>query len=320
MAKNEPKTHRLAWDRVAFCVPEYWNLSKHVLEKQTTRVTLEDDYTVRLEGEWLRLQKRPALQKVRERYRKAAKKLGEEAQSTKDLDSLPQGWAGYLYRFEKQQQLLVAFYLDRPSATFVFLRIHFGENDKESPRRVIQTIAESIKVYTGGLVPWEAFDLSLELPADFRLSSTVFQAGKKMLMFHWRLRRLFLWQVSLADMLLAREPLAEWTADLLNMHKTIKGPHFYAAADGTVKIRRNRWHPMGHFDEFGRLCFRYFVRCRHDQENNRIYIWLFNYRKESDLSKLQGHLGSFDLVCPAEPVTNPGVERAPASIDAPESE
>ncbi|MCF7855521.1 MAG: hypothetical protein K9N51_12035, partial [Candidatus Pacebacteria bacterium] len=72
MANVRDNTRRIAWDGVSFQVPATWDMGGYEFRKRRTYLELEDDYTVRMEAEWTRLKRRPGIQRVRERYLKAA--------------------------------------------------------------------------------------------------------------------------------------------------------------------------------------------------------------------------------------------------------
>ena len=104
-----------------------------------------------------------------------------------------------------------------------------------------------------------------------------------MLCFHWRLRRLFVWHISLADVILSKHGLSEWAVDQLNSSKHVRGPTFFVDANGAIAARRRLKYPLGHFEEIGRQCFRYRADARHLADRNQIAMWMLNYRREDDL-------------------------------------
>ena len=182
--------------------------------------------------------------------------------------------------------MLTAYFLGPRSALFSFFRVHFGPDDKESDKEMLKLITTSFRIHREGVIPWALYDVSFELPSDFRLVNTSLQAGRKLLIFHWRLRRLYLWYFSLADILLKERRLEEWAAAFLNSYKGIKGPTFAPGADGEIRVKRSWRRRLGHFEEIGRLCFRYHVRAIRDPEKNRVILLVFNYRKARDLEKI----------------------------------
>jgi len=288
-------TRRLAWDRLSFLVPRHWDLARYAFHKKSTEIELEDDYSVRLRAEWCFPRKQPDLEVVRKRYLKAAERVSAEATASRVLDGLPAAWTAHLYDMPDRHKLLVAFApLPNPGA-FAFFRVYFAPEDRELPQTVLNLLTKSMTSHGNDPVPWEVYDIKLTLPGDYKLITTVFQAGSKMFMFQSRLRRLFLWQVSLANIALRDCSPAEWAADTLNACKLIKGRRFVPNADGEVAARRSRWHPFGHADEIARWCYRYKVRCEHDAEANVLYLWCLNCRNDADIAALRGAFGPFTL-------------------------
>ncbi len=285
-------SRNLAWDGISFDVPSHWDMASTSVQKNISRMEVEDEYSVRLEAEWLQLRHRPEIDNVRDRYAKAAKALSKGALSSRQLDSLPEGWVAFVYEMPEKHRLVTGFVVASGAPVFLFLKVHFAPEDKEQPTEVMRLIARSFTVHNRGLLPWRVFDVDLETPADFKLIRTVFQAGRKEFSFQWRFRRLHFWQISFADIILRDKTLEEWAATEINAGRQARGRIFSpGATPGELVTRRNRWHPLGHYDEIGRGCFRYLARCHHDTGANLVLIWCFNYRFAGDLEKLAGHLG-----------------------------
>ena len=280
-------TCRFAWDGISFLVPEHWNLAVYQLKRKYSRVEFDDDYGIRLEAEWVRPKRELDVQIVQKRYDKTARKLNQDAQEISRIENLPEEWIAVLYVMPTAERLLTAFYLGPDSELFCFLIMRFEPEDREDPREIIATIAESFRCHRGATVPWVLYDISLETPAELRLVNTDFQTGKKLMVFQWQLRRLYLWQVSLADLILKKHPLETWSADLLNMCRLIKGPIFSPGPDGELTWKRRRRHRFGHYDEITRWCFHYQLDTIHDREHNRLIVWLYSYRKPEDLRLLE---------------------------------
>ena len=296
MSPKPLPTRRIAWDGVSFQVPRNWELSGYAFRRGATRITLEDDYSLRLEAEWTRTRRFPELETVKRRYQKTALAFADHALTSSTLDSLPTGWTAFLYDMPENRKLLVMLVVASAAGALVFLQLHFGPEDKETPRELATILSQSLAVHQQGLVPWTVYDVDLELPAEFRLASTAFQAGKKEFLFQYGLRKLRLWQFSFADMILREQSKETWAANTLNACKSIRGPHFSPGQeDGGIPAKRSKCLPLGHFDEIGRACFRYVARCEHDVERNTLILWVFNYRCENDLHRLRGRIGPFRL-------------------------
>jgi len=279
-------TRLFAWDGVSFLIPETWDLASYSFTRNITSVVLEDDYSVRLEAEWIRPRRELDIQKIQARYTKSARKLTQTAERTTQLKDLPTGWTAFLYTMANNQKLLTALFIAEASKLFCIVRIHFGSDDRENPRPILKLIADNFRIHQGQTVPWTVYDVSFELSADFRLVNTSLQAGRKLFTFDWRLRRLYIWFFSLANMVVKDRPLEQWACEFLNSFKGIKGPTFVAAGTGQLRARRTWPYRFGHFEEIGRWCFRYRAGCTLDQEKNRIILWVYHYRRKQDLTKL----------------------------------
>ncbi len=285
-----PAARTFAWDGVSFLVPGGWHLAGYSFGKNVTRVQLEDDYALRLEAEWTRPRRPPDLRKVESRFSRASKRLVRAAKRTDRLDDVLPGGPAFLYTMPDGAKLLTAFLSASESTLSCFLRIHFQPDDRETPRAVLSLIATGFRAHVGATVPWSLYDISIELPSDFRLVSTSLQAGRKLLVFQWRLRRFYIWHFSLANILLRDRTLEEWAAEFLNSFKGIRGPTFIPGANGTVLARRRWPYVVGHFEEIGRWCFRYQAKCVHDPKRNRVILWAYNYRRPEDVEKIPASL------------------------------
>lgn len=276
-------------------VPARWDLAGYMCRPRTTRIRLEDDFALRLQADWVRLRRLPDGAGVRRRFEKAAAGLTRQATAVTAVSNLPGHWTGLVYELPDRRRLLILFTLAAAARTFVFLQVHFGPEDEETPAALAQLLATSLVVYGDLPVPWEVYDVSIELPSGFRLVSSRLEAGRKMFLFSWRLRRLLLWQCALADRVLRERTAAAWAAELLNRCPELKGPRFGAAADGEVTIGRSRLYPFGHIEEIVRWCRGYTVQWRHDEAANTLYLWVFSWRRARDVDQLRGRFGPFPL-------------------------
>jgi hypothetical protein len=280
------REHRFAWDGYSFCVPADWNLSQYRFGHGHASVRMEDSEALRLEFEWTRPRGEVDARTVRERYLRRARALASAAAESSELADLPQAWSGFLYRMPDGRQCLSAFRFFPQAPLFGLLRLHFGAEDRLAPRRVLAALCSSFVLHDAS-VPWEVYDVAFRVGREFRLVATAFQAGCKLMVFQWRLRRLHVWQFSLAESILKDGSPAEFGADFLNRFKGINGPRFRAESAETIASRRRRRYPCGHFEELGRWCFRYRAGCAHLPGKNALALWVFQYRRESDLAKLE---------------------------------
>ncbi len=299
MADNsEPKFRHIAWDGVCFEVPANWELGLYKYpSRRSIHVEIEDEYAVRLEGEWTRPKRQLDMDDVQKRYEKTVHRITRKAERNEIVKGLPDGWiaTAYLFRegqltqdakdiFQPKQWLLTAFYLQPGGKFFAYFLLHIYPEDKESPQEVIRHVAKTMEVQDEGLRRWSLFDIDFEVPSDFQLESTQFDIGAKRMVFRWKLRRFHIWHFSLASHFLeAGETPEEWFSGHLNGLRDIRGHRFYPAADGEVTHKRKRIHAFGHSDEIARWCFKWKCRCRVDPERDMLVAWLFNYRRAEDL-------------------------------------
>lgn len=277
--------HRFSWDGFSFNIPENWDLSQYNFAKHSAGVQMEDELAIKLEFEWTRPSKTVDKTVLQERFGKSSSGLDKVALATEELEDLPPGWSTVVYSMPENRYFIIAFWLSPKSDFFGFFKLHFEKMGKNKSVRILQEIIGSFVLHDTPAIPWEMYDISIMLSRDFRLVNTSFQAGRKLLVFQWRLRKLFMWQFSLADILLKDKTMAEWAADFLNSYKELPGPVFEADEDG-MTIGKKRRYPLGHYDDIGRLCLRYRVGCVRLPEKNAIMLSVFNYRSASDLNKL----------------------------------
>ncbi len=297
-------SRRIAWDGVSFCVPGNWELAVFKsLRKGAMRIELEDEYSVRLESEWIRGRKRLKLDKIMKSYEKASKPLTVKADERTDITGLPKGWNATHFVFKEtgateegdsieviQHDLVTAFYLCPESRIFCFFLLHFMPEDKESPGDIIRQIAATFEDHgQKELWPWELFDIAFKLPRELTLEKTSFDIGAKLMVFHWKLRRYFLWHMSCADVFLKDTSPAAWACGHMNASKLLKGPVFHPDGESGISWRRRRPYFLGHREEIASLCYKYDVGCRLIAEENKLVLWAYHYRKAADLELLPDH-------------------------------
>ncbi len=286
--QGNTQTHRFAWDGISFEVPFDWNLSGYSFNENSSSVQMEDDNALRLDMEWIRPGKPVDQSELQKRCSKVAEELEDAGAETSAIGALSEGWTATMYSMPDGRHLLTAYRLVPDSTFFCILKLHFPAASRREPPRMARIIASSFRIHKEGPVPWEFYDVSFEMNREFRLVNTSFQAGRKMLAFEWRLRRFFIWFFSLADSILKQKPLEEWCAEFTNGFKGIRGPTFVAAGKGEIQSRFTYRYPFGHVEELVRGCLRYHARCLHIPEKNHIVLYVFNYRKQSDLDMIAG--------------------------------
>lgn len=284
---TDNKYQRFAWDGFSFDVPADWNLSDYGYRRDVSRIQMEDDAFLRLEMEWLRARQRLETARLQQRYAQMAAglKAGEADQTV--VDQLPPAWSAYLYSFPDGRHLLTAFRLVAGHPFFCFFKIHFPFASRREPERLIRNLARSFQLQEAAVISWTLYDIDFRLDREFRLVQTAFQAGRKMMVFEWRLRRLFIWFFSLADVVLQKGSLESWCADYLKTFKGLRGPVFNPGGPGKLVSRRHWLSPFGQIEEIIRRCSRYQARCLRLPAKNQIVLMVFQYRDESDLARLK---------------------------------
>jgi len=277
-----------AWDGVSCCLPADWHLAHYHYKAEVVYLRFEDDYFMRLEVEWTWPKQAPQFTRVRARYHKQAESLAREASEYREYTELPDGWAAFAYHMPDGNTLLTAYYADRYGPFFGFFKGVFRQKDKVQPRQVAQLLGRSLRLHKRETVqPWAVYDVCCALPTEFALYDSVFQAGRKHLIMHWKYRKFYLWYFSLANLLLENVSVAEFAKTFLEWYPHIKGPKWYLDDKGEVQWQRSKWHPFGHTDEVARRCKLYKVHYEHQPDRNRIVMWVFNYRHRGDLNLLE---------------------------------
>lgn len=282
--------HLFAWQGFSCDIPATWNLAEYKVADRVSYAHFYDDFSRRLDMEWLYARRPIRIDVVRRRYDKIASSMNVAGAEAEGLEDMPGGWSACLYSMSDGKRLIAAFRLMPESNFFCLLKMYFENASKREVDRIIRQIAGTFRIYEHGLAPWAVYDITFQLQKDFRLSATSFQAGQKLLVFEWKLRRLHLWFFSLADMLLQKQPIEEWCAGYLNRFKAISGVRFSTAEDGKIIALRQWRRLFGNVEPATRGCLRYKAWCRLIPEKNQVFLGVFNYRREEDLSFLASGL------------------------------
>ncbi len=282
-----PGQRLFAWNGIAFLTTKNWELASTELHQGVSRIVLEDDACPRLELDWFSTDSEVARDKVQRRCQKQSRALTEAATKVLPIEGLNREWTAHEYRMPDASTLVVGYCLpSHQGRPFAFFRLHFPTGHADSPAVAFRSLARSFSWWKSGLAPWAFYDVAFTLNRDYHLASTALQAGRKMLAFEWRLRRLFIWHFSLADYILRTQTAAEWCRDFLNSCRFLPVPIWHLDAEGKLSCRRKRLYFLGQFEEIGRLCFKYQAVCRHLPEQNQIVLWVIHYRRPSDLLHL----------------------------------
>jgi hypothetical protein len=271
------------------------------LRRKVTRIELEDEYTIRLEAEWIRSRSKLKLTEIMQRYEKASKPLTLKCDENIDITNLPRGWKATHFVFKETEpdehgrtircvrhDLVTAFYMCPKTSLFCFFMLHFLPEDKESPADMIRLLATTLQDHDqAARIPWCLFDLSFTLPPCFTLAETAFDIGSKLMLFKWRQRRFYLWHFACADVFLKEGTTpAAWACAHLNGTRLLKAPVFSPEGETGIRWRRRLPFILGHREEIATLCYHYDVGCFLNKQTNTLIVWVYHYRKHEDLAIL----------------------------------
>lgn len=299
---------RIAWQGLSFTVPSNWEMAVYKsLRRGGQRIELEDEYSIRLESEWIRAdKKRLKLKRIMKRYEDAAKPLTLKADEQRDVPNLSTGWHATHFIFKEtapdasgnrldivRHDLVTAFYLCPDSSIFCFFLLHIMPEDREAPVRLVTRLAESFQDHGGDTRwPYQLFDIAFRFPREWSLERTQFDIGIKLMLFTWRLRRCYLWHFSCADIFLKDgQTPAEWACGYLNGARLVKGPVFHPDGEDRIRWQRRKPFFLGHREEIATACYKYAVGCHLIEAENKLIVWACHYRSESDLDTLPAPLG-----------------------------
>lgn len=289
-AAQKARYKYFAWQNFSCNIPEEWNLAGHKDEKHSSSIRLQDDYSHRLDFEWTQPRhplRADAARRAYDRMADAMRKSGAEGEAMPDM---PGGWTACLYAMPDGRLMVAAFYFPEDRLYFGVLKMYFENTSRREPERVAREMAGSFRVYSDTLAPWAVYDAEFRLATAFRLTATSFQAGRKLFVFEWRSRKLFLFFISLADMLVREQSIETWCAKYLDGFKGISGASFSPGENGVILAERRWRRYVGNMEPVVRGCLRYSAFCRRVADKNQIFIALFNYRRAADADFLAGSL------------------------------
>ncbi len=277
-----------AWDGMEFPIPADWDLSGFVERRRVASITLEDALAVRLEMDWTAVTGRNAVQRVQQHHARFSEGMHAVALSVEELSDCPAHWVVFLYTLPESTRLVTALHVGEQFPFFVFARFHAVNRSRRELVRDVREALTGFRYQREGPIAWRAFDMAWQVPRRFRLAETSFLAGRKMMVFESKSRRLFLWRLSLADRLLRDQTPAAVAAAFLNRFKGLPGVRFKPDGEDRLVAGRSPWHPFGHYDEIGRGCFRYAATVNLDRAHNALMIVVFHYRTAADRQWLSG--------------------------------
>lgn len=275
-------THRIAWDGVDFPVPAEWELSCHGADRGAGSLVLEDSAEVRLQMDWAPAGEARACERVRRQREALVRRLDGLSKAAERLDPGVPGWDLERRLLRDGTGLVLGFQSGAFAPACVFVRLH-AQADPDYPLAgIARRLVRDFRYHDRDAVPWRVYDLKVRVPRAFRLVRTSLLAGRKLLVFECRLRRLWIWRFSLAERLLHGRSAAETLVEELNRHPDFPGVRFHALPGGRLEARRRSAHPFGHRDEIGRWCFRYAADYRQDPASDTLLAQVFQYRHEAD--------------------------------------
>lgn len=280
--------HQFAWQGYSCDIPADWNLSEYKTVGGVACVRFHDDFNLRLEFEWLSSPRRINPQNVRQRYAKIAADMRVSGARAENIEDLPASWVACFYTMPNGKRMLAAFKLVTESNFFFLLKIYFEQASQREAARIVRRIAGTFRLHAQGLVPWSVYDVSFQLRPEFKLRATSFQAGRKLLIFEWRLRRFHLLFFSLADWLCKNQSMETWCAGYLNAFKGISGAKFAGGRQGEIVATHRWWRLFGNVEPLLCGCLRYKAWCRLLADKNQVFMGVFNYRLPADLDFLAG--------------------------------
>jgi hypothetical protein len=275
---------QLAWDGVFFPAPPDWDLSLYETRDGVTSLVFEDPVEVKFELDWTEAGSEAERRRFLRRCKAVESGLERAGRNAERLGAgIPSWWSARRYRMEDGGTLLTALHAGRRFPILAHARFHGRREEEPQLMETARMLLDGFGFQADGAAPWRVFDIAVRVPRRFRLAATSFLAGRKMMGFECRMRRLFLWRLSLADRLLKDEPAPVVVARFLSRCKELTGVRFEADGAGGVAARRSPWHPFGHSGEIGRWCFRYHVAFTADTNRNALVLLVFHYRDGRDL-------------------------------------
>jgi len=284
--------HLFAWQGLSCDIPADWNLAEYKVADGVSYARFHDDFIRRLDLEWMYARRRIKMEVIRRRYDKIASAMSAAGAQAENIDDMPGGWSACLYSMPDGKRLMAAFRLVPESNFFCLLKMYFENASKREADRIIRHLAATFRLYEHGLAPWAVYDIAFQLRKDFRLAATSFQAGRKLLVFEWRLRRLYLMFFSLADLLLKNQTMEKYCAGYLNGFKAISGVKFAESREGEIIALHNWWRFWGNVEPVMRGCLRYKAWCRLIPEKNQIFLGVLNFSRQKDVAFLADCLDS----------------------------
>ncbi|NLW50065.1 MAG: hypothetical protein GXY85_04370 [Candidatus Brocadiaceae bacterium] len=279
---GEKALKAFGWQAVALNVPPDWELAYTRGSRETGRVRLTDGESVRLELDWRtdRGVASPAAVAglfLAKQARKA-RRNGTAFDVQRGLNlAHPPGMDVECYRCVGPRQVLAMVSRCRECRRLVHLQI-LGARD-DSLRSLARRVFSSLRDHPDeGVCRWSIFDVRLQTPERLRLAESSLQSGRIRLSFARGPSRLEFTRVSLADVLLARQSLADWfrTMHARRLRRRrfvveeapVRG-HAGLRVHGRRRLLLDPGRPVGR----GRVLR---AACWHCEETNRLFLCAFD--------------------------------------------
>ncbi len=282
--------HLFAWQGFSCDIPADWNLSEYNIVAGVSCARFFDDFNRRLDFEWMYVRHRIKNEEVSRRYDKIAASMRAAGAKVENIEDMPGGWSACLYSLPDGKRLMAAFRLVPENNFFCLLKMYFEHASMREAERIVRRIAGTFKLHEHGLIPWAVYDINFQLRKEFKLVATSFKAGHKLMVFEWRLRRLYFNFFSLADTLCKNHSMEKWCTDYLKNFKAISGVMFSEGSEGEIVAMHNLWRLWGNVEPLARGCLRYKAWCLRLPEKNQIFLAVFNYRGHEDVSFMENSL------------------------------
>jgi hypothetical protein len=273
------------WHGINLTVPSTWDLAYTQGTRESGSVNLTDEESVRLEVHWLTERKASSpgatvgafLAKLAKKARKDRVQL--DVQRNLSLAS-PPGMDVECYRWTGDRQVLAMLSRCRTCGRRVHLQMHGARG--EQLKRLARTVFSSLRDHPeAGTDLWSVYDVRLRTPVALHLTGSSLQSGCIRLTFGKGRSRLEFVRVSLAEVLLARQGLAEW---FRHFHgRRLRRRRFTledAAVHGHAGLRATgrRWALLdpGRLFGGGRVLR---AACWHCDATNRLFLCAFDGRR-----------------------------------------
>jgi hypothetical protein len=168
---NPTLTQEIEWLGLRFLVPEQWQIVRHGLVPEAGSLVLVDRRHQRLNLSWTQCQRRPDLTRLVEDY------LGKEAdiEPATEIERFTCGrrWRGIRQRKPGGEVISRGVLYHEQTSRLVELLVILPPGAKED-QQLVDQILTSFRVTAAAeeCRRWNAFDIALTTPPDFRLSSS----------------------------------------------------------------------------------------------------------------------------------------------------